>query len=197
MKKLFKNINFNSRNDKAIQIILLFVLFLVSCKPLKYPTTYLKNNFLKKELTTSELQTWYQKDYQEDTIPGISLDKWYRLNKKKSKSKSIIVAVIDTQIDLKHEDLQGQIWINDKEIPNNGIDDDHNGYVDDINGWNFKGTKSGGYVVWSNYEYVRIVREWTSIFKDKTKSQIDPKNLHKYKEYQRALKKAGRRKSVL
>ena len=148
MKKLFKNINFNSRNDKAIQIILLFVLFLVSCKPLKYPTTYLKNNFLKKELTTSELQTWYQKDYQEDTIPGISLDKWYRLNKKKPKSKSIIVAVIDTQIDLKHDDLQEQIWINTKETPNNGIDDDHNGYIDDINGWSFTGTKSGGYVVW-------------------------------------------------
>ncbi|WP_158598194.1 MULTISPECIES: S8 family serine peptidase [unclassified Flavobacterium] len=136
-----------------------------------------------------ELQTWYLKDYKEDTIPGISLDKWYRLNKKQSKSKSIIVAVIDTQIDINHEDLQGQLWTNNKEIPNNGIDDDHNGYVDDINGWSFTGTKSGGYVVWNRYEYVRIMQEWGPLFKDKTEAQIDPKDLYKYNEYQRALKK--------
>ncbi|WP_164998732.1 S8 family serine peptidase [Flavobacterium sp. 140616W15] len=135
-----------------------------------------------------ELQTWYQKDYQEDSIPGISLDKWYRLNKKKPKSKNIIVAVIDTQIDINHEDLQGQFWTNEKEIPNNGIDDDDNGYIDDINGWSYTGTKNGGYVVWSNYEYVRIVRDWGPLFAGKTDSQIDAQDLYKYKEYHRALK---------
>ncbi|WP_157802113.1 S8 family peptidase [Flavobacterium sp. 1] len=134
------------------------------------------------------MQTWHQKDYQQDTIPGISLDKWYSLNKKKPKSKSIIVAVIDTQIDLNHEDLQGQIWTNPNEIPNNGIDDDKNGYIDDINGWSFTGTKSGGYVVWNRYEYVRIVKDWESLFKNKTESQIGTQDLYKYKEYQRALK---------
>nr|WP_294922615.1 S8 family peptidase [uncultured Flavobacterium sp.] len=150
----------------------------------------MKTNIIsKKELTALELQTWYQKDYQEDIIPGISLDKWYRLNKKKPKSKSIIVAVIDTQIDLKHEDLQGQIWINTKEIPNNGIDDDHNNYIDDINGWSFTGTKSGGYVVWNRYEYVRIVKEWGPIFKHKAEFQISTNDLYNYKEYHRALKK--------
>lgn len=75
------------------------------------------------------------KDYQEDTIPGISLDKWYRLIKKQPQNNNnIIVAVIDTQIDINHEDLQGQLWTNNNEIPNNGIDDDHNGYIDDSNG---------------------------------------------------------------
>ncbi|WP_459641415.1 S8 family serine peptidase, partial [Flavobacterium sp. CGRL2] len=113
----------------------------------------------------------------------------YRLNKKKPKIKNIIVAVIDTQIDINHEDLKGQLWINNKEIPNNGIDDDQNGYIDDINGWSFTGTKSGGYVVWNRYEYVRILQEWTPLFKDKTESQIDSKDLYKYNEYQRALKK--------
>lgn len=168
---------------------ILFFLFLMSCKTTYYSNVSYVNLNPKNEFNSSELRTWYQKDYIEDTIPGISLNKWYKQNKKTQKSKSIIIAVIDTQIDLKHEDLQGQIWINNKEIPNNGIDDDHNGYIDDVNGWSFTGTKSGGYVVWSNFEYVRIAREWESLFKNKTESQIDTKDLYKYKEYQRALKK--------
>jgi subtilisin family serine protease len=116
------------------------------------------------------------------------LDKWYSQNQKKPQKKSVIVAVIDTQIDLKHEDLQGQIWTNTNEIPNNAIDDDQNGYIDDINGWSFTGTKNGGYVVWGNFEYVRLVRDWTPLFKDKTESQIAVQDIPNYKEYQRALK---------
>lgn len=168
---------------------MIFLLIFVSCKSAKeYKNS---NRILNSENNPKAIssKTWYQKDYQEDTISGISLDKWYRLNKKKPKIKNIIVAVIDTQIDINHEDLKGQLWINNKEIPNNGIDDDQNGYIDDINGWSFTGTKSGGYVVWNRYEYVRILQEWTPLFKDKTESQIDSKDLYKYKEYQRALKK--------
>ncbi|MCV9932278.1 S8 family peptidase [Flavobacterium sp. LS1R47] len=168
-------------------IILLFT-FLIGCKSIKETNIPLTKLGSKKALTSLELQTWYQKDLKEDSIPGISLDKWYRLNRKKPKSKSIIVAVIDTQIDINHEDLQGQLWRNEKEIPNNGIDDDHNGYIDDINGWSFTGTKSGGYVVWNRYEYVRIVKEWGPLFAGKTESQINAQNLYKYKEYHKALK---------
>ena len=174
---------------RAFYIIILFLIFLTGCKPLKKTNISFAKIILKKELMPLELQTWYQKDYQEDTIPGISLDKWYSLNKKKPKSKLLIVAVIDTQIDINHEDLQGQLWINNKEIPNNGIDDDNNGYIDDINGWSFTGTKSGGYVVWNSYEYVRIVKEWGPIFKGKTEPQINTDDFYKYKEYQRALKR--------
>lgn len=173
---------------KSFYNVILFFLFLISCKSTHELTNSHKKLISKNKFTFLELQTWYQKDYLLDGIPGISLDKWYHSNKKKPKEESIIVAVIDTQIDINHEDLQGQLWINNKEIPNNGIDDDHNGYIDDVNGWSFIGTKSGGYVVWSNYEYVRIVREWGSLFKDKTESQIAAQNLNKYKEYHRALK---------
>ncbi|RYJ39603.1 subtilase [Flavobacterium anhuiense] len=174
---------------KLINSFLIFLFFFVSCKSAKeYKNS---NRILSSENSpkTMSLKNWYQKDYQEDTIPGISLDKWYRLNKKKPENKNIIVAVIDTQIDINHEDLKGQFWINNKEIPNNAIDDDQNGYLDDINGWSFTGTKSGGYVVWNRYEYVRILQEWTPLFKYKTESQIDSKDLYKYNEYQRALKK--------
>jgi thermitase len=52
-------------------------------------------------------------------------------------NKKIVVAIIDTGIDMSHPALKNNIWINPKEIPNNGIDDDHNGFIDDTNGWNF------------------------------------------------------------
>ncbi|KXB78599.1 peptidase, S8/S53 family [Prevotella sp. DNF00663] len=50
---------------------------------------------------------------------------------------SVVVAVVDGGIDIHHEDLQGSIWINKNEIPGNGIDDDNNGYIDDVYGYNF------------------------------------------------------------
>jgi cell wall-associated protease len=143
----------------------------------------------KKKLTEIELKNWHCKDPLQDTISGISLERAYKeIIKNKTKLNEIIVAVIDTQIDLYHEDLKEQIWTNKKEIPNNNIDDDRNGYIDDVNGWSFIGTKSGGYVVWANFEYVRFVREWNPYFKDKIESQIPANDLVNYKEYQRALK---------
>jgi cell wall-associated protease len=98
------------------------------------------------------------------------------------------VAVIDMQIDLNHEDLKNQNWINKKEIPNNNIDDDHNGYVDDVNGWNFIGHKNKKYNVWSSFEYIRILREWKPQFEGKTENEIGVADLYKFKQYQRAKK---------
>ncbi|MBC5837291.1 S8 family serine peptidase [Flavobacterium muglaense] len=138
--------------------------------------------------TNKKSQTWYQQDYDLDRIPGISIDKWYKQNKKNPQSKEIIVAVIDTQIDDRHEDLKGQIWSNPSEIPNNGIDDDNNGYVDDVNGWNFTSNTKGDYVVWGNFEYVRVIRERDTLFKGKAESQISPQQLSNYYEYKRAEK---------
>jgi subtilisin family serine protease len=53
-------------------------------------------------------------------------------------SRDIVVAVLDTGIDVNHPDLRDNIWINPGEIPNNDIDDDNNGYIDDVHGWNFE-----------------------------------------------------------
>jgi len=56
-----------------------------------------------------------------------------------ARGQGITVAVVDSGLDATHEDIHANIWVNTLEIPGNGIDDDHNGYIDDINGWNFAG----------------------------------------------------------
>ena len=75
------------------------------------------------DLTEKEEQSWSHLDLIKDTIPGVSLEFAYE-KLVKPKSKTVIVAVIDSGIDISHEDLKANVWINEDEIPNNGIDDD-------------------------------------------------------------------------
>ena len=90
-------------------------------------------------LTESEKHNWGHLDLVRDTIPGMSVDKAYSEIIKGQRGETVIVAVIDSGIDIDHEDLDDVLWTNTDEIPNNGKDDDNNGYVDDIHGWNFLG----------------------------------------------------------
>ena len=90
----------------------------------------------------ANLKCWYQGDIAQDSVYGISLNKAYNFLAGK-KTQPVIVAVIDSGIDTTHQSLKGVLWTNAKEIPGNGIDDDGNGYVDDLHGWNFLGNKSG------------------------------------------------------
>ena len=87
---------------------------------------------------------------------GMQTDKAYGLLKKKT-SQPVIVAVIDSGVDIEHEDLQGKIWVNTKEIPKNGIDDDKNGYIDDVHGWNFLGNAQGENLDAARLEKTRIL----------------------------------------
>jgi len=111
----------------------------------------------ERALTETELQTWGHKDLIMDTIPGMSIDKAYAEIIKGKKGQKIIVAVLDSGIDIDHEDLDDVIWTNKKEIANNGKDDDKNGYIDDIHGWNFLGDSYN-----ENLEATRIVKKGTS-----------------------------------
>jgi subtilisin family serine protease len=173
---------------KPIYIFILSFLLLMGCKSInKSPITSSKL-ISTKSLTSLQLQTWHHKDYRQDNIPGTSLEKWYNNAQKTPNHTTVIVAVIDAQIDLKQEDLKGQIWTNPNEIANNGIDDDANGYIDDINGWNFIGIKNGGALAWTNLEFVRLVRDWSPKFKRKIEGEIAPRNFSNYKEFDRALK---------
>ncbi len=102
-------------------------------------------------------KNWYQLDKATTGYYGISLDKAYAFVKTKNlKSKQVVVAVIDSGIDTLHEDLKPILWTNSKEIPGNGIDDDNNGYIDDVHGWNFLGGKDGRNVKEDSYEGARV-----------------------------------------
>jgi len=107
----------------------------------------------KTKLTELQKQRWSDLDLEKDSIPGMSLDKSYSELLKNKKGTKIIVGVIDSGLDIDHEDLKGKIWTNSKEIPGNNIDDDKNGYVDDVHGWNFLGEATN-----ENLELTRIVK---------------------------------------
>jgi cell wall-associated protease len=87
-------------------------------------------------------KNWHMMDQKLDGYYGVSLNKAYEFVKGK-KGKVVVVATIDSGIDTLQKDFKGILWINTKEIPGNGIDDDHNGYIDDIHGWNFLGGPGG------------------------------------------------------
>ncbi len=89
-----------------------------------------------------KVENWQTMDPTADNIYGVGAEEALKALKGK-KSKTIIVAVIDSGVDPNHEDLKDVIWTNPGEIPDNGIDDDHNGYVDDVHGWSFLGGKNG------------------------------------------------------
>ncbi len=120
---------------------------------------------------------WHMLDKQTSGYYGISVDKAYDFVKaKKLKSKTVIVAVIDSGIDTTHEDLKSVLWKNVKEIPGNGIDDDKNGYVDDIYGWNFLGGRDGRSVEQDSYESARVYHKYKTKFDEK---EIDITTLSK------------------
>jgi subtilisin family serine protease len=108
---------------------------------------------------------WHLLDKEKDGYYGISTEKAYEfVRSKKLKSKTVVVAVIDSGIDTLHEDLKDILWTNPKEIPGNGIDDDNNGYVDDIHGWNFLGGKDGRNVKEDSYEGARVYHKLKKIY---------------------------------
>ena len=93
----------------------------------------------KGKLTEQQLQRWSHLDLATDSIPGMSIDKMYAELIKDKKGKKVIVGIIDSGVDIEHEDLKSVLWTNKKEIAGNGIDDDKNGFIDDVHGWNFLG----------------------------------------------------------
>jgi cell wall-associated protease len=106
------------------------------------------------ESTPNEPNSWFLQDPSADNVQGMSVEKTYTTLLKGRASKTVLVAVIDSGIDIDHEDLKSVIWVNEKEIPNNGIDDDKNGYIDDVHGWSFIGGKEGN-VEFDTYEVTR------------------------------------------
>ncbi|MFM1879631.1 MAG: hypothetical protein RLZZ241_2497 [Bacteroidota bacterium] len=120
-----------------------FVILLSGCGPKPVSRTLLEfNNATVQKtsnLTEEESKSWGHMDLLKDTVPGMSVDRAYSELLVNSAGNTVVVAVLDSGIDLEHEDLDGVLWTNADEIPNNGKDDDQNGFVDDIHGYNFLG----------------------------------------------------------
>jgi cell wall-associated protease len=159
-------------------------LLLIGCLPL---TMFAQGTSVKTELPKG----WHLLDKEKDGFYGISVNKAYEFAKsKKLKSKTVLVAVIDSGVDTTHEDLKDIIWTNPKEIPGNGIDDDNNGYVDDIHGWNFIGGKDGRNVKDDSQEEARVYYEFKEKFSsaDLDTAALSPDDKDNYRMWLKARK---------
>ena len=155
--------------------------------------------FFSGHLISQEIpQNWHLLDKTDDGIPGISLQKAYKLLKEnKKQSTPIIVAVLDSGIDIFHEDIQPILWKNTKEKGNNNIDDDGNGYIDDINGWNFIGGKDGKSVEAETLELTRYYKKYKSQFEGKNKFTIQENEREDYDKFLHYMKKYTQGKEKL
>lgn len=124
---------------------------------------------------TSVPRNWHLLSYEKDSVYGIGADRAYKELLKGKKSTPVVVAVIDSGIDTTHEDLRSVLWTNPKEIPGNGIDDDGNGYVDDIHGWNFLGGKDGRSIKEDSDEATREYFRYKKIYGNPD-STMDPES---------------------
>jgi subtilisin family serine protease len=162
-------------------------------KPVPTMETTVSMSQKKGAIGEEQFNHWAHADLVADTIPGMSLDKAYKFLEGK-KGVTVIVGVIDSGIDIEHEDLKDVLWTNIKEIAGNGIDDDKNGYVDDIYGWNFLG--GNGDAAPEQLEITRIVAKLNPRFEGKTMediSEADKADFNKYLEYVESYKAASSR----
>ena len=174
---------------KPMYVMAIAAVTLTSCSSVKkmtVPTMDTAVSMAEKQGVVSDEQFkhWAHADLVTDTIPGMSVDKAYQFLEDK-KGETVIVAVIDSGIDIEHEDLKDVLWTNPKEIPGNNIDDDKNGYVDDIYGWNFLG--GDGVAAPEQLELTRLVAELNTRFEGKTADEISDKDKADFEKYQKYL----------
>jgi subtilisin family serine protease len=125
--------------------------------------------------TSKRPDNWFNLDATTDKVNGVSAERAYKELLKDKKSTTVIVGVIDSGVDYEHEDLKTVMWTNPGEVAGNGVDDDKNGYVDDIHGWNFIGGKDGTNVLDDNLEMTRLVRKLQPKYEGKAESDFKTK----------------------
>jgi len=131
---------------------------------------------------------WFNLDASKDSVNGVSTEKTYSELLKGKKSTTIIVGVLDSGVDYMHEDLKDIMWTNSKEIAGNGIDDDKNGYIDDIHGWNFMGNKDGKNVEKDNLELTRVYKSLKAKYDGKSEKDLSSKSDKKEFKYWQIVK---------
>jgi cell wall-associated protease len=176
---------------KSLVLLLLIILFTACSSSKVYePVKFDSNNNIVKIASPNN---WHFKDIELDTVPGISLNRAYDSLLINLKEKKVIVAVLDNETDILHRDLKDRIWINSNEIPNNGIDDDKNGYIDDVNGWNFLGNSKGENNKYVSFETTRILKKLSPYFKDKDTLNLNNRDLKLFKYFKIILKRQNQR----
>ncbi len=149
--------------------------------------------FSQTSINRSIPNDWFLRDPEQDSLQGVSAERAYQTLLKDQPSRTVIVAVIDSGVDIDHEDLKSVIWKNEDEIPDNGIDDDKNGYIDDVFGWNFIGGKNGN-VDADTYEltreYIRLKKKYENVEGNKVgkKQKAEYENYQKIKDKYEKLK---------
>ncbi len=138
---------------------------------------------LTGSLVAQAPENWFNLDPEQDQINGVSTERTYQELLKGRAAREVVVAVIDGGVDPEHEDLKDVMWRNPGEIPGNGIDDDQNGYVDDIYGWNFIGGKNGENVHHDTYELTRIVSTLEKKYTDVNPAQLNGSEKEEYARY--------------
>jgi len=128
---------------------------------------------------------WQNLDLRKDSVFGIGTERAYAELLKGKKSKPVLVGVLDGGVDFNHEDLKRIIWVNKKEKAGNGKDDDKNGYIDDIHGWNFLGSAKGS-VEHETLELTRVLRRDKAKFENIQASAVKPADTAAYAQYQKA-----------
>ena len=136
-------------------LLLAFSIIFVSCNAIKLDYDYItsSNQEIKSSLSKIDKKNWHNLDIEKDSVPGTSVERAYNELLNDLKGKKVIVAVIDTGLDIDHISLSENIWIN-KDEKINGKDDDNNGYIDDIHGWNYLGSSYN-----ETREMTRILRD--------------------------------------
>ncbi|MBT8320812.1 MAG: S8 family serine peptidase, partial [Eudoraea sp.] len=180
-----------TRSGKGITGMVFGAILLMGCGATQLVSTPIENidriPLKVAELTEEEKKNWGHADLITDTIPGMSVDKAYKEIIGNKKGKTVIVAVLDSGMDLNHEDLDDVLWTNGGEKPGNGKDDDGNGYVDDIHGYNFLGSSYN-----EQLEYARILRLGigSAEYQAKAKAKLDseyPEMLQNKQRYEQIL----------
>lgn len=127
-------------------------------------------------------EEWFLLDPETDRVQGVSVEKAYTLLEGMP-SRTVLVAVMDSGIDIDHEDLKDIIWVNEGEIAGNGIDDDDNGYIDDVNGWNFIGGEDGN-VAADTYELTREYARLRPKYENAAEGKIRRKDRKEFEYWQ-------------
>ena len=147
--------------------------------------------FAQDKMQDNDLKTWYHKDFSTTNVYGVNTNNAYKfLESKGLKPRTVVVGVLDSGVEVDHPGLINNMWKNPNEIPNNGIDDDKNGYVDDIYGWNFIGGKTAD-VDADNLEVTRMVKKYQPIFEgtDSAKNKANQAKMpEEYAIYQKSKK---------